>query len=225
MLKPIATLFFVLFAGQASAQNCPDFYRFVDFGIESNDGIMHRGGPVFRAEGFDGQLLLLEPRTECLPVRDVSKDGHGNPIPVVTSIDYDPAKTSVVLTGLRVAAVETAQETANNNAKAHRARLERAGAKLTRGDSFLCVDHADEAAVSCQLVSPYPGNAALVVYCDGKLCTMPSMVVDEKIVIAANWASEPSFLALEAQIGPAILEKIGEIRDFINPLSASLSLR
>jgi hypothetical protein len=52
MLKPIATLFFVLFAGQASAQNSPDFYRFVDFGIESNDGIMHRGGPCVSRRGF-----------------------------------------------------------------------------------------------------------------------------------------------------------------------------
>ena len=97
-------------------------------------------------------------RPRCL------KRWAGQPNPrVVTSIDYDPAKTGVVLTGSRIAAVETAQETANNNAKAHRARLERAGAKLTRSDSFLCVSYEDEAAVSCQLVSPYPGNAALVV--------------------------------------------------------------
>lgn len=54
---------------------------------------------------------------------------------------------------------------------------------------------------------------------------MPSMVVSEKIVVAANWASEPSFLTFEVQIGPAILEKIGEIRDLINPLSASLTAR
>lgn len=225
MLKPLAALFLILCAGQASAQNCPDFYRFVDFGIEGNDGVIYRGGPVFRAEGLDGHPLLLETRTRCLPISDILKDGHGNPIPLVSSINYDPARTDIALTGLRVAATANAQEAAEDSATAHRAALALAGADLTKGESSLCVDHPGDDAVSCQLVSPYPGNAALVVYCDAETCMMPTMAVSEKIIVAADWASDPSFLTTKARIGPALIQKISEIRDFINPLSASLSGR
>ena len=57
MLRVIASVLFILFASQANAQSCPDYYRFVDFGLKGNDGVIYRGGPTFRAENLSGELL------------------------------------------------------------------------------------------------------------------------------------------------------------------------
>ena len=139
MLKPLAAVFAILFASHALAEDCPRFYRFVDFGIEGDDGVIYRGGPAFRVEGFDGHLLVHATRTQCLGVRDVLADGHGNPIPVVASIDYDPVRTGADLIALRVAKADDLRTVAEENAAAHRANLEQVGAVETRGESSLCV--------------------------------------------------------------------------------------
>lgn len=38
MLRAIASFLLILCASQASPKNCPDFFRFVDFGLGGRDG-------------------------------------------------------------------------------------------------------------------------------------------------------------------------------------------
>jgi hypothetical protein len=52
----------------ASAQSCTDFYRFVDFDVVDNGGLMYRGGPLLRAGNFTEERLILEDGTICLDV-------------------------------------------------------------------------------------------------------------------------------------------------------------
>lgn len=47
MVKTIAFLIFLLSAGHAAAQGCPEQYRFVDFGLEGRDMVIRRGGRSF----------------------------------------------------------------------------------------------------------------------------------------------------------------------------------
>ena len=223
MLKPLAAVFAILFASHASAQDCPRFYRFVDFGIEGDDGVIYRGGPAFRVEGFDGHLLVHSSGTQCLGVRDVLTDGHGNPIPVVASIDYDPARTGADLMALRVAQDDDLRTAADENAAAHRATLEQVGAVVTRSESSLCVRPEGLVDTSCQVVSPYPGDTPLLVYCDAVICRMAVMALVDDIFAAAEWASGPSFTG--AMAGFEIAKRVKAIHDFLTPLSASLSLR
>jgi len=44
------------FITSSNAQTCPDYYRFVDFGLEDDSGVMYRGGTLLRAEGFSADL-------------------------------------------------------------------------------------------------------------------------------------------------------------------------
>ena len=222
VLRAIASLLLIFCASQASAQNCPDFFRFVDFGLEGRDGAISRGGPIFRAESLSGQPLLLRDRTECLGVREVSVDGRGNPIPVVTSIQYSPEKTNIDLTELRVAVVDDTETAAEKNARIHRAGLKQSDTEITRGANFFCASFKESLEMSCQLESPYPGNIALVVYCDALQCTMPVLAIDEQILVSAVWASGGSFLSDPATAGPDIFDKIQRIHDFLGPLSSAL---
>lgn len=222
MLKPLVALFTILFAGHALAEDCPRFHRFVDFGIEGEDWVIYRGGPAFRVEGFDGHLLVLSSGIQCLTVRDVLADGHGNPIPMVASIDYDPARTGSDLIALRVAKAEDLRMAAEESAAAHRAALKQAGAVETLGESWLCVRREGVGDTSCQVVSPYPGNTPLVIYCDAAICRMPFMALVYDIFAAAEWVSGPSFTG--GMAGLEIIKRVEAIHEFLNPLSASLSL-
>ena len=49
MHRIIVALLLAVAAQQASAADCPPFYRFVDFGVEGPDGVLRRGGTIFRA--------------------------------------------------------------------------------------------------------------------------------------------------------------------------------
>ena len=204
----------------ASAATCPDFFRFVDFGIEGDDGVVYRGGSLFRAENFDGTMLLKLGHTKCLPVQDTAKDGRGNPIPVVTSIHYDAELTTLDVTELSVKLVKSATDSAERSAERHRKRLEHTDTAVTRGENFLCANDKNQDSLSCQIVSPYPGNTALVVYCDAKQCTMPVMAVDEQLIVNAAWPRTPDTVDSDDLTGSEIIEITNQIHDFLTPLTS-----
>jgi len=210
----------IILPGPARAETCPDFYRFVDFGQKGNEGTVYRGGTLLRAENFDGTMLLKLPATKCLPVQDTAKDGRGNPIPVATSIQYLPEKTAIKLTELNVSAVEDTNAAAEKNAERHRNELEQTDAIVTRGSNFLCVNNEEKNSLSCQVVSPYPGNIALVVYCDDIQCNMPVMAVDKQIAVDASWPRTSNSIGNDERAGAEIIEKSIQIHDFLKPLTS-----
>ena len=220
MLRMIASFAFIMCASHVSAQNCPDFFRFVDFGLEGRDGQVYRGGTILRAENFGGQPLLIAARTECLEVQETSKDGPGNPIPVVTGINYDPEKIEVTLTELRVFSAIDTVVVADDAASTHLAKLDQTDAIITSGRDFLCASQKETDFLSCQFVSPYPGSAVLVVYCDASECKMPSLAMNEQLVISASWAHRGGS-QVEAT-SKDILQKIQQIHDFLDPLTSGL---
>lgn len=209
-------------AVQASAQSCPDFFRFVDFGLEGRDGVTYRGGPVLRAEGFSGTPLLFRDMTECVAVPQMASDGHGNPIPVVKSISYDPIKTGIELTALNVAITEDAAAFAETHAQPHRRQLGRSGTATARSDRFLCAEPREGGMLSCQVQSPFVGSTDLVVYCDQGTCTMPVMALNEQIFTSAVWTVEAEFLEDAQAAGADISRKVQQIHDFLEPISSSL---
>ncbi len=222
MFRLLPILFFWLCVDLAHAQGCPDFYRFVDFGLVGNDGKTYRGGTTFRAEDFNGDALLIEEKTTCLPVSDIAKDGHGNPIPVVSSINYDPEKTGEDFDELQVSAVPDTGALATNNATSHQKRLGQDGVKITRGSDFLCASETVSKTLSCQLVSPYPGNIPLVVYCEFKTCTMPVLAINPMLHVSAQWSIENSLLLNPQSAGSKFARKVKQVHDFLKPLSADL---
>lgn len=222
MIRAVSFVLLFLFASQAKAQDCPDFYRFVDFGLKGSDGMIYRGGPLFRAEGFSGEPLLLTDRTVCLPVRETSKDGPGNPIPVVESIAYDPSKGALDLSVLTVSTLDNAAAQAEANAAVHVARLEQTDAIVMRGTHFLCASVIEPFALSCQLASPYPGNIALVIYCDDLRCTMPAMAASERLLVSAAWASDVSYKSTPENAGDEIHRIVLQIHDFLDQLTSTL---
>jgi len=222
MNRAIICLAFILSASAATAQSCPEFFRFVDFGLLGRDGAIHRGGPIFRAEGFTGQRLLVKGRSECLEVQDISKDGHGNPIPVVKHITYDPAKTGIDLVELGISAVNDTGSVAEIRASEHRENLKRPDARITRGENYLCASHEEHGSLSCQVVSPYKGTATLVIYCDTVKCTMPVLAINQQLMARATWTGKALYLKDQAAAGSEITEKATRIFDFLQPLSSGL---
>jgi len=222
MLRVVAAILFIFFTSHASAKSCPEFYRFVDFRLEGNDGVIYRGGTILCAEGFNGEALLLTEQTECLEVIGLSKDGFGNPIPIVTRINYDPEQTGIKLTKLRVMFSGDPKAAADKNTSIHHTRLEEPDTVSTRGENFLCASSKNADTLSCQLFSPFPGNVALVTYCDALQCMMPVLVVNEQMVVSAVWESNQSFLDDPGNAGPTLSEKVQKIHDFLKTISASL---
>lgn len=228
MTKTITTIIFVSlvsllgFVTPSNAQTCPDYYRFVDFGLEDNSGVMYRGGTLLRAEGFSAEALLLENLTECLEVRDLAKDGHGNPIPVVESINYIPEITGTDLNTLRVSRVKDTELAANKNAEAHLSNVENAENATTKGENFVCVKPKSADMISCQLVSPYAGNNSLVVYCNANKCDMPVLAINEELMISTSWKSSNALLENPREAGLHSIAKAQQIHDFLKPLSATL---
>jgi hypothetical protein len=214
------SLLLMFFNAQANAQNCPEFFRFVDFGLEAPDGTIHRGGPTYRAEGFDGQALLIRDLTVCREVRNLAIDGRGNPIPVVTSINYSPEKTGIDLKELRLTIVEDVAAETERTASGHRARLERSNVVATRGPDRLCASLEGSDAFSCQLVSPFGGNLALVVYCTPLECRMPALVVKANIVAQASWVPSEAAIKSPELWAMEIADRVQEIHDFLAPLSS-----
>ena len=158
MYKIVFSLLCFLWTGSASAFTCPDFFRFVDFGQTDHDGIVYRGGSFFRAEDFDGTALLHIERTECLDVTDIGKDGHGNPIPVVVSIHYNPDNLPADFAELNVRSLEDATAAAEESAERHRTRLQQPDIETTRGENYLCLTDNTKELFSCQVTSPFAEN-------------------------------------------------------------------
>lgn len=210
------------FTSPTYAQTCPDYYRFVDFGFEDNTGTMYRGGTLLRAEGFSAEALLLEDLTKCLEVRDLAKDGHGNPIPVVESINYITEITGAELSALRVSRIKDTEAAANKNAETHLANFENTENIATKGENFVCVTPKTADMISCQLVSPYAGNISLVVYCNAETCNMPVLAINKQLMISASWKSNDAMLKDPLRAGSQSAAKAQQIHDFLKPLSASL---
>ncbi len=211
MHKTLAMLMLFCVANPAFAQDCPPKYRFVDFGSKGVDGVMRRGGTIFRAFDGSGAFLLRNERTVCRAVEETSRDGRALPIPVVSRIDIDPAIAGMEVIDLRLAEIEDVVAASEANAERHRDRLNQTDAIIARAQTFLCASTNQADAVSCQLLSPYEGNAALVVYCLGQRCEMPVMVRDTQLAIGAVWhrnAMDPETL------GQEISDKIQRIHDF-----------
>ena len=221
MFKAIALFLFVILAGQASAQSCPEFFRFVDFGLKANDGIIYRGGPIFRAESLEGQPLLLRERTDCRKVPQIAKDGHGNPIPVVTRVFYNPERTGLALDELRLTTSENVADMAEEQAEAHRMELGKSSIVSTQGADFLCVFSDSTDDLSCQLQSPYAGSIPLIVTCDADVCTMPVLAITDQIFASAVWTIEAAILAAPETAGAAISRMIRDIHGFLDPLSST----
>lgn len=221
MLKSIALFLFVTLAGQVSAQSCPEFFRFVDFGLKANDGVIYRGGPIFRAESLEGQPLLLRERTACRSVPQIAKDGHGNPIPVVTSVFYNPERTGFAVDELRLATSENVADMAEEQAQAHRAELGKLDAVSTQGADFLCVFSESTRVLSCQFQSPYAGTIPLIVTCQAAECVMPVLAITDQIFASAVWTMKSAPLGNPETAGAAISEMIQNIHGFFDPLSST----
>lgn len=218
MIRPVFILGLLFTATHATAQSCPDFFRFVDFGLQDSEGRFIRGGPIFRGESLEGRSLLLREQTQCRAMRDIASDGHGNPVPVVTSMTYDAKKTDVDLTSLRVSYVEDTWVAANDNGRQHRRNL--VGAAPVKGQNSLCVASNDQ--MSCQVVSPYLTDVDLVIYCNLAQCRMPVLAVSETIQISADWAVDTENLEDPERAGDVIFEKVQEIHAFLEPLTSGL---
>jgi len=221
MRKIIVTCFLmILFISPARAEGCPDFFRFVDFGSEAPDGTIHRGGPTYRAESLGGEALLIRELTVCRRLANLAVDGRGNPIPVVTSIDYDPEKTAIGLTELRLASVEDVVSETERNAARHRETLDQSLAAITQGSSFLCARLSAAATVSCQLISPFGGNLALVVYCEPTECRMPGLAVKAHVIATAAWRPSQDTWSDTEALASEIAGKVQQVHDFLAPLSS-----
>lgn len=174
-----------LVIGQAAhSGECPDFFRFVDFGQQDVNGLA-RGGTLIRIESLDGRPLLKRAETACSPAQFLASDGHGNPIPVVTAVTFDPEKLPFEVTAFGIQRAEDAFALAEESAEAHRAALAQSTIPTTQGTRHLCAGTSD--ALSCQLVPPFVQDAPLVVYCSGGGCEMPVLAFNDHIVVTATW--------------------------------------
>ncbi len=195
-------------AGHAAP--CPDFFRFVDFGIETPGGVVP-GGPTFRAEGFDGAPLLVSGKTECRAAERTARDGPGNPIPIVARMRYAPEATGLNLTELALFSSADIAGAAEAAASAHRVRLDDPLTEILRTETSLCLRDAE--ALSCQIVSPAGGPFAPVVYCADGLCRMPFLALNEKVAASAAWPAEE-------MSGTDLITQVQAIYDFLAPLTS-----
>ena len=218
MIRKVLSVLLVWLASQAQAQNCPDFFRFVDFGQIGEDGVTYRGGTLLRAESFAGEPMLLAEQTTCVSVSTRAVDGRGNLIPVVTSMFYDPKRTGIGLSSLGVVRSPDIAKAVDANAAKHRERLNRNDAVIERDSAFLCAADVDRDHVTCQLVSPYNNGYDLVVHCYLSECAMPVMAINDHLQVAATWPSVALTDNDLAEHGAAVAEKVTQIHDFLAEL-------
>jgi hypothetical protein len=222
MLRLFCILVFGILAGPLRAQDCPDFFRFVDFGQLDRNSETHRGGTVFRAEGFEGEALLRAGETVCLSVSELAKDGRGNPVPVVSLIGYDTVKTNIDLQSLYISRVSDPADAAVENARAHLALLDQSGTIVQQGSNFLCANQLDTSTASCQIASPFGDNLPLVVYCDAAACNMAVMALNDHLIARAVWTTTDTDFADLELVAAGILSRVQTIHAFLSPLSSGL---
>jgi len=212
MLKFLATAIALTLSSPASADTCPDFFRFADFGSPDSDGVLRRGGTILRAFVDGGTPLVRFETAECRDVDILSKDGRGLLIPVVASVDIDVSVATLDLTTLRMFATDDPATTANAAAAQHRRALSLADTIQTRGPNFLCASLPDTPDTSCQILSPYDPAIPLVVYCDAQICTMPALVHGGNVALQATWPR--AAISLDA-LGAEASDQIQTIVDFL----------
>ena len=169
-------------AGAAQAEGCPDFYRFVDFGLDAGAGIVTRGGPIFRVESFEGEALQ-DAATICRDVYPVAADGHGNPIPVVSRLSYDPEALDLPVDRLDL--WQRADSAADAMAVERRHRRVVARGAVRSDALSLCA--VEGAMTSCQVASPLGAEVPVIVICDAGRCAATSIAVHPRIALSAEW--------------------------------------
>lgn len=222
MRRLFVSIFLGLCASQSFAQSCPDFYRFVDFGLVDREGVMVRGGVILRAEDFDGSYLILAARSECTDVYDLAKDGRGNPVPVVSEVSFDPEQIGLFLTRLRVATAPDTAILAEQNRAAHASRLTQTNATVVQGPDYVCVQIKDETDTSCQFAAGFQADFPLVVYCDAALCSMPVMAITDRIFVQAEWPSVTAQITDLDGVAAQNLAQLTRIQNLLEPLFSGL---
>lgn len=207
-----------VFAQSAPVGTCPDYYRFVDFGLVAQDGSIHRGGPTFRVENLAGQQLILPQHTTCLSLRETAVDGHGNPIPVVSSVSYDQNNVDQRVRSLRLSPVDDPETFLANIAEQHHLRLAAESAVVLLGSDYLCVSALTPSAFSCQFVSPFGAQQAPIVYCTQNQCTLPAMAIKDRIFATARWDQPVQSLAHAEAV--TIKNMLSALHDFLTPLTS-----
>jgi hypothetical protein len=210
MRRILLSFLFAFTASHASAEACPDKYRFVDFGLEDSSGALLRGGTIFRAFLPDNTPLLIKERTVCEDVHDLGKDGRSLDIPVVSRISVNTALIDLEFLELDLTKVTDVTALATENASKHQ-KAQRT-AELTRGEVYVCATTRGD-STSCQLLSPFENNIPLVVYCDGTHCKMPVLAFDDKLMFSAVW---PRHGTSPTDIGQDISQKLTQLRDFLS---------
>jgi hypothetical protein len=195
------------------AASCPDVHRFVDFGFTDSDGILRRGGSIFRAFDVDNKHLLIPEDTICLEVDELAKDGRLLPVPVVASIQVDMTIATLDMQELRLRSVKDVQAVTQANLAPHQTTLAQDGSISARGSNHLCVTTPNSDTISCQFLSPYQTEAPLVIYCDADSCTMPALARDTQVIVSAIW-SRGEATKLET-LGLEISEKLQSLYGFL----------
>lgn len=212
MSKHLAALLLIPLAAPAAAETCPERYRFVDFGTESRDGTLLRGGTIFRAFDPSDTPLLLPAETICLDVPDLYKDGQQLDIPVVSEIAVNMDVATIEMVELRLSKSDDPIATSDSHAAAHLDALARPGAQAIRTASSLCVTAPEDRALSCQIRSPFNVTAAPVIYCNGETCEAPAIVFNTQVLMKAVWP-QPSVDA--AEMGPALIDRLEALRQYL----------
>lgn len=220
-MRAIIAVFVFGLGSAAQAQDCPDFYRFVDFGVVDDAGLMYRGGPLLRAENFDEDRLLIEDETICLDVWPTLTDGRGNPMPLVSEIHYDPAAIGAPFTELTVRATTDTTAAATQSGVVYTDWRDDPASQLTQGETFLCARTDLTPHIGCQLVSPYSTEAPLNVYCHEGACRLPVLAMDERVFVSARWDIDVDYMNDPDAAGASMMEAVHAIHDFMAPLSAS----
>ena len=133
----------------------------------------------------------------------------------------DSDRAALDLVELRVRSLEDSHAAAEESAATHRQRLDQSDDNIGRGDAFLCAGIKADQSFSCQVVSPYEGNAALVIYCTTMQCEMPVMAINQQLAVSATWDREPDANdeAIE-DAGVAVVNKVAEIHNFLEPITS-----
>jgi hypothetical protein len=200
----------------AFAEDCPPKYRFVEFGRVGPDGVIRKGGPIFRAVDFTNMSIIDRAATQCRAVSSLAVDGHAQPVPVVSRVVYDATALAAGLSSLQLEAVEDIAAQAEENAARHRAAFKLEHVKVSKGLDHLCASFHDTKTTSCQVVSPYGDNQTVIVFCEMGQCTLSFFEVGPGINAKATWPHKyggPMGAGLEAT------EIAAEIKALLEELS------
>lgn len=207
-------------AGNVRAQSCPEYFRFVDFGLMDADEKLHSGGATFKVKR-EGMPLFENGSVVCRDIAPVFTDGHNQPIPLVTSFKYEPTLVARNLTDLSITrATNTLVNDVPTVAQRHRKARNKAGVDVMKGSDFLCVtgEAASPRTISCEVVNPFDTTTSFFVACTGKTCAMSGMAIDDAIMVSGGWSSSEN--ASEKATGEVASEIAGKIHTFIKDKTA-----